>query len=124
MHVSPLTVVLVAAMGAVIVWWAVAEDPVFKGAPPSSSPPSTASREPDPHDITWACKKAVLNRLKAPVSADFQGMFDDVPEPTRDGDGAYLWQSWVDAQNSYGAKIRNHFQCRFAKGVAMVRMDK
>jgi hypothetical protein len=120
-----LTVVLVAAVGAVIVWWAVAEDPVSKGASPQSAAPAPAvSDEPARFEITGACEKAVLHRLKAPGSADFPGILDDVSEPTKQADGAYLWRSWVDAQNSYGAKIRNQFQCRFAKGIAIVRMDE
>jgi hypothetical protein len=116
-------VIPVVVAGALLVWWAVAEE--FKGAPAQSSPHSpAASNEPARFEITGACKKAVLHRLKAPGSADFQGMLDDVPDPTKQADGSYLWRSWVDSQNSFGAKLRTRFMCEFANGVATVTMER
>jgi hypothetical protein len=113
----------VVAFGALLVWWAVAEE--FKKAPAQSNSPSpAASNEPASFEITTACEKAVLSRLKAPGSADFPGVFDDVSEPRKRPDGSYLWGSWVDSQNSFGAKLRTRFMCEFANGVATVTMER
>jgi hypothetical protein len=121
-HVSPLAAVLVVAVGALIVGakvWFAAQSPV-----PSDTVSSAASNEPTGSDIIVACEKAVRSRLKAPRSADFPGVFDSVSEPTKEGDGSYSWRSWVDAQNSFGAKLRTHFQCRYVGGTVTVTMER
>jgi hypothetical protein len=64
------------------------------------------------------CERAVLQRLKAPASAEFQPrkewdmrwIADRKGKPT----GDVFIQSWVDAQNSFGAKIRTPFICDVA----------
>lgn len=49
----------------------------------------------------------VKDRLKAPGSADFKRGYTD--SVTRLAGQKYRIISWVDAQNSFGAKLRNHF---------------
>lgn len=53
-----------------------------------------------------ACERAVKDRLKAPATAQF----------TKDADAAWNGSAWrytgtVDAQNSFGATLRNRFAC-------------
>lgn len=52
------------------------------------------------------CKDLVRNSLKSPKSADFpwgdRAIFSG---------GQYVMNSYVDAQNSFGAEIRTHFRC-------------
>lgn len=52
----------------------------------------------------------VKGQLKAPASADFPGFSEGRDRHVQRLDGQkYRIISWVDAQNSFGAKIRNHF---------------
>lgn len=52
------------------------------------------------------CKKAVLRHLKAPATAEFTIIVSDARETV----------GWVDAENSYGAKLRNGFVCEMHEG--------
>ena len=70
---------------------------------------------------TWAaimCEDFVLSRLKAPASAKFPGLFDEWPKimPFCDGKSCQDWHvvSYVDAQNTYGAMIRNFYTCQIS----------
>ena len=52
----------------------------------------------------------VKQRLKAPKSADFPGIFDGRADHVKYlGNQKYRIISYVDAQNSFGATIRNNF---------------
>lgn len=52
----------------------------------------------------------VKERLKAPKSAEFPGIFDGrADHVTYLGNQKYRIASYVDAQNSFGATIRNNF---------------
>lgn len=52
----------------------------------------------------------VKQRLKAPSGAEFPGVFDGMQDHiTSLGDQKYRIVSYVDAQNSFGAKIRVGF---------------
>lgn len=52
----------------------------------------------------------VKRQLKAPASADFPSFSDGRDRHiTRLAGQKYRITSWVDAQNGFGAKIRNHF---------------
>lgn len=53
-------------------------------------------------------QKKVESMLKAPKSADFPWIIGAVPQK----DGSYGVQSYVDAQNSFGATIRTNFVCK------------
>jgi hypothetical protein len=63
----------------------------------------------DSFNAQTECEKFVSRTLKAPASADFA--------PYRElaisgqGDGPWKVVGWVDAQNSFGAKIRNTYVC-------------
>jgi len=60
-----------------------------------------------------SCQEAVVSQLRAPGSAVF-------PEPPYEGElalehlqatNAYIWNAYVDAQNSFGALLRSDFTC-------------
>jgi len=56
-------------------------------------------------------QKFVLARLKAPATAEF-GAFDDPGtnvSQTRDNPCGFIVYGNVDAQNAYGAKLRNRY---------------
>lgn len=56
-----------------------------------------------------ACETFVERRLKAPATADFPCCYDDFV--THEGGGIYRAESYVDAENAFGAEIRNDFTC-------------
>ncbi len=62
------------------------------------------------------CEGFVEKRLKSPSSADFAGAFDGVKGANHiNSDEKFHYfemKSWVDAQNSFGAKIRTNFYCK------------
>lgn len=56
----------------------------------------------------WTCaKKAVKDSLKSPSSAKFCSITDATV--THIGNGRYRVSGWVDAENSFGAVIREYF---------------
>ena len=53
----------------------------------------------------------VKQRLKAPSTAEFPGIFDGKADHIqRLDDNKYRIHSWVDAQNAFGAQIRTHWE--------------
>lgn len=54
------------------------------------------------------CKEFVKDRLKAPSSAEFT--FLDF-SASKLADSQYVIRSYVDAQNAFGAKLRNNYTC-------------
>jgi hypothetical protein len=52
----------------------------------------------------YAAKDAITNQLKAPSTASFSSD----PKITDLGNGEYQISTYVDAQNSFGAKIRSN----------------
>ena len=59
-------------------------------------------------DESWICaKKIVKDSLKSPSSAKFCSMSEATI--THEGNGKYSVSGWVEAQNSYGAVLRQTF---------------
>lgn len=62
------------------------------------------------HTAVWVCQEAAKLTLKAPTTAEFQ--------PTRKAyseelaSGTIKVETYVDAQNSFGAQIRSTIRCR------------
>ena len=53
----------------------------------------------------------VKNRLKSPSTAEFPGVFSGrIDHVTALGNNQYRVDSWVDAQNAFGATIRTRFR--------------
>lgn len=74
----------------------------------SSEPPEVSWREMDASlEAAVMMGTFVKERLKAPSTADFKPGYSD--SVTRLEGQRYRVISWVDAQNSFGAKLRNHF---------------
>ncbi len=62
----------------------------------------------------WASTKFFIkNELKSPKSADFPWYSDQTVQHL--GNGLYRVRSYVDAQNSFGALIRTHFEVKIQK---------
>lgn len=74
---------------------------------------STGTKAGSPDMAFEMCKTFVERQLKAPSTATFRNYYENDGEVnvTGDGDGPYTVVSTVDAENSFGAKIRNSFVC-------------
>ena len=85
------------------------------GSDESSSSNQSSPKIPDKIEAWVMTQQFVKDNLKSPSSADFGGVFGDYQDPyqivTDLGEGKFRVQAWVDAQNSFGAKIRNRFVC-------------
>lgn len=57
------------------------------------------------------CEDFVKDRLKAPATAEF-GNLGDEGVTWNAGRGLYVVRDTVDAENSFGAKIRSDFVCK------------
>lgn len=57
------------------------------------------------------CKKAATARLKAPSTAKFGSFSESSVEKTMEKDNRYYIRSFVDAQNPFGAMLRNKYEC-------------
>ncbi len=66
-------------------------------------------------DAKWQCKQFVEKTLKAPSTADFQNYNDFSAWGSEAGGGPFGVTGYVDAQNSFGAKIRTNFRCELRK---------
>lgn len=60
----------------------------------------------------------IKDELKAPTTAEFPSMVADgvnlIPTTTGDGKCAFIVQTYVDAQNSFGAMIRQGYSVTVA----------
>ncbi len=56
------------------------------------------------------CQELVKANLKAPASAEFEGW--TFPKRVDAQNQVYVYDSHVDAQNSFGAKLRTNFHCK------------
>jgi hypothetical protein len=77
----------------------------------SNSVPTKSWREQDNSIMAYIMMEDfVKQQLKAPKSADFPGILDGRAEHVKYlGNQKYRIVSYVDAQNSFGASIRNNF---------------
>jgi len=60
-------------------------------------------------------KDYVLENIKSPSSADFPGLFESKNHVKDLGGGRFEVNSWVDSENSFGAKIRTRYSCIMIK---------
>lgn len=51
-------------------------------------------------------QEAAEQNLKAPATAEWPGMFESAEHAAHIGDQVYSVRSWVDAENTFGAKLR------------------
>jgi len=59
----------------------------------------------------FPCEEMVRGHLKAPATAEFTIRYSDYRETV----------GWVDAQNSYGAKIRTGFVCQLGDDLGQIK---
>lgn len=57
------------------------------------------------------CQDPVQNRLRAPSTAKFPTTSDSGVRSVHAGDGRYLVDGYVDAQNGFGAMLRTTWAC-------------
>lgn len=77
---------------------------------PASKPSSEESYNSARHKDSeaWGCAQDIVtNNLKCPSTAKFCSFVDATV--THLGNGEYMVTGWVDAENSFGAKIRENF---------------
>jgi hypothetical protein len=75
---------------------------------PTPAQQAASDAQRDGFSAAFVCQSAVRDRLKAPAGAEFQApRHADI---TRLTDG-YKIVSFVDASNSFGAKIRTPYTC-------------
>jgi hypothetical protein len=80
-----------------------------------AKPPKPAKSEAE---LSWdACQVAhryIQNALKAPSTAEFPGCYSSDPAVSTwpHGNGTFTVNTYVDAQNSFGAKLREYYICR------------
>lgn len=88
-----------------------ANDAGNRPAPPGAPSLTTYDRA----SIVVACESAVRDMLKAPSTATFQSSLEGrwiVPDSAG---GQVTYSNTVDAQNSFGAMLRNRFVCSAAR---------
>lgn len=84
----------------------------------SSNSSSSGSSADDSSDIRgWsraearrACHKEIEKQLKSPRSAKFEGLFEAEFSKSKGG-RSWTVRGHVDAQNSFGAEVRNSYRC-------------
>jgi DNA-directed RNA polymerase subunit RPC12/RpoP len=70
---------------------------------------SVARMNGDPDSMVRLCKESALENLKSPTSADFASR--DAWKVWKDNKNQWNAVGYVDAQNSFGAKIRSSVVC-------------
>jgi hypothetical protein len=88
---------------------AVAFSVAILGATTACSAPPSGPPEPDTIGAWVACQEFVGKRLKAPSTADYQSY--DKGGVTIKTDSSFTVRGYVDAQNSFGAKLRSTYTC-------------
>lgn len=79
---------------------------------------AVVAKHGSPSDVKVECQMRMEAALRAPSTAKFPGAFDGAPDPVLTDAGTWLYRSWVDAQNGYGAMIRTPYLCEMKKGPA------
>lgn len=90
---------------------------------PAPDASATSDAQRDGYTAAFVCQGAVRDRLKAPAGAEFQAPRHADITPLMDG---YKIVSYVDASNSFGAKIRTPYTCLVGKsgaGFKIVALD-
>ncbi len=72
------------------------------------------NRDDETTSATTACRSAVLSMLKAPSTASVSAVRTEV----RKQDGAIRLTGFVDAENSFGARLRSTWVCVYLNGRA------
>lgn len=80
-------------------------------SPTSAQVPDDERREMS--DVAFVarvlCRQALSSALVSPSTADYPLL--DFSVDRADSEGVYLYRSYVDSQNGFGATVRTHFVC-------------
>jgi hypothetical protein len=80
---------------------------IWLGDQRSPPPAPKGPYQPTEFDLRWYAEKAVRASLKAPSTAKFPSEGRRVMEQSK---GEYLVTGTVDAENSFGAKLRSNWK--------------
>ena len=73
-------------------------------------------------NAVYQSQEFVKERLKAPSTAEFQNPYQATVSD--EGNNTYTIVSWVDAENSFGAHLRLHYNCKLTyTNDGMVKLD-
>lgn len=86
----------------------------------SDSGMRTGPSRPDHRTAYETCETLVKERLRAPSTAEFGGYGQANIE--RSGGETYRIEGWVDAENAFGAMLRNTFVCSHDADSRTVRL--
>jgi len=64
----------------------------------------------DETDARIFAEDAIRDVLKAPSTAEFSGLTET--EVINEGNDVFTVRGWVDAENSFGAKLRSNYEVR------------
>ncbi len=68
-----------------------------------------AKQDQEKKDAYVYAREIVKEQLKVPSSAEFQKAYE--VEITEVGESKYSFSFWLEAQNSFGAKVRTTYNC-------------
>lgn len=101
---SSLGCLLVA--GTVLVLWMAAT--AGDGSTSKAEKAPKGPRAPTDFDARYMCEQFITDTLKSPKSAEFSGRKETTVSRTQ---GFFQVRGWVDAQNAFGATLRNQYRC-------------
>jgi hypothetical protein len=67
----------------------------------------------DEIDLYVSCERLVRKNLKAPSTAEFQGLLDGRETPSFFGNCDQEWNGWVESKNAFNVPLRTNFQCTY-----------
>lgn len=98
------------AIGLMLLFYVACEDAKYKNS--IENPYTNNDFTTDVYTAYETAKKEIRKQLKAPSTAVFAKMSDSEAKYKINDDGSVIIQSYVDAENSFGAKIRTYFRCK------------
>ncbi|WP_300700915.1 hypothetical protein [Bacteroides sp.] len=101
-------------IGLILILYVGCQDASYKNS--IENPSNSSNNYSAVYTAYETAKKAVKKELKAPSTASFAEMTDSEAKCKVNDDGSVIIRSYVDAENSFGAKIRTHFQCTVKYG--------
>lgn len=108
---SPLAIILGLAAVAIFIGIGATLTPDTPATKPDAKSTKPVNRLTETQAYIMS-QQFVKDRLKAPATADFP--WQDEATIRKTGPGEFLVLSYVDAQNAFGANIRNHYACKIS----------
>lgn len=73
--------------------------------------PDSPKKVGSPEGAFFISQQYVKDKLRSPSSAEFPSLHDNAISIVKLGNKKYKVRAYVDAQNTFGAKIRNRYEC-------------